>query len=81
MANDLDKIWHIDMKLDLTEQDKLEGLDTTVKFTKIGLIDFLLTDEYTKDYVAECLDYSISDDDLKHLISEINYDWKVLSIS
>ena len=79
--NDLNKIWHIDMQLDVTEAEKQDGLDGTIKFTKIGLIDWLLTDEYTKDYCADCLNYQISDEDLKHLLSEIDSDWKVLSIN
>ena len=80
MAENLYKTWHIDMQLDVTEQDKLEGLDSTIEFTKTGLIDWLLTDEYTKDYVADCLDYNITDEQLIHLLSEIDSDWKVLSI-
>ena len=78
--NSLNNIWHIDMQLDTTEQDRREGLDSTIEFTKIGLIDWLLTDEYTKEYCEDCLTYDISDEDLIHLLSEIDSDWKVLSI-
>ena len=80
MTEELNRIWHIDMQLDTTEQDRKEGLDGTIEFTKIGLIDWLLSDEYTKDYCSDCLDYTISDEQLKHLLSEINSDWKVLNI-
>lgn len=77
----LNKIWHIDMQLDTTEKDKQNGLDGTIKFTKIGLIDWLLTDEITKDFFNESeLNYEITDDDLIKLLREYCYDWEVLSI-
>lgn len=79
--NDLNKIWHIDMQLDVTEEERKNGIDGTVEFTKIGLIDWLLTDEHTKDFFSDCLSYKTSDEDLKKLLSEYCYDWKVLSIN
>ena len=78
--NSLNNIWHIDMQLDTTEQDKREGLDSTIEFTKTGLIDWLLTDEYTRDYCEDCLNYDVTDEELKHLLRELNSDWKVLEI-
>ena len=78
--NNLNDIWHVDMQLDLTSQDKAEGLTPVVEFTKIGLIDWLLNDADYGEYCKDVLSYEISDSDLKQLLSEINSDWKVVKI-